>query len=60
MSKQHRSFSTEFTREADALVPHLAEERGRVTSQSKALTTEQQKIQALEAKVARLEREKAI
>lgn len=41
-------------------VLQLAEERGGVTPRNKALTAEQQKIQALEAKVARLEREKAI
>ena len=85
MSKQRRSFSTEFKREAAALVLdqgyrhleacrvvgvaesvlrrwvlQLAEERGGVTPQGKALTVEQQKIQAPEAKVARLEREKTI
>lgn len=85
MSKQRRSFSTEFKREAAALVldqgyspveacravgvaesvlrrwlAQLNQERAGVTPQSKALTAEQQQIQALEAKVARLEREKAI
>ena len=41
-------------------VDQLRQERGGITPQSKALTPEQQRIQALEAKVNRLEREKAI
>jgi len=41
-------------------VLQLTQQRHGVTPQSKALTPEQQKIQALEAKVNRLEREKAI
>ena len=41
-------------------VDQLRLERSGVTPQSKALTPEQQKIQELEAKVNRLEREKAI
>jgi transposase len=85
MSKQRRSFTAEFKREAAALVleqgyshvqacrslgvgetairrwvDQLRLERGGVTPQSKALTPEQQRIQELEAKVNRLEREKAI
>eukprot|EP01133_Synstelium_polycarpum_P005412 gene5412-6264_t len=38
----------------------LQQERTGVTHQSKALTPEQQKIQKLEARIARLEREKSI
>jgi transposase len=85
MSKQPRSFTTAFQREAAALVldqgyspaeacrsldvgetamrrwvDQLRQERGGVTPQNKALTPEQQRIQELEAKVNRLEREKAI
>ncbi len=41
-------------------VKQLELERGGVTPQSKALTPEQQKIQELEARIARLEREKSI
>jgi len=41
-------------------VDQLRVERGGHTPQSKALTPEQQKIQDLEARVNRLEREKAI
>jgi transposase len=41
-------------------VHQLQQERNGVTSQSKALTPEQQKIQELEARIARLEREKSI
>ncbi len=41
-------------------VDQLRLERGGVTPLSKALTPEQQRIQELEAKVIRLEREKAI
>ena len=38
----------------------LSDERGGSTPKSKALTPEQQKIQELEARVNRLEREKSI
>jgi transposase len=41
-------------------VDQLRAERGGVTPQSKALTPEQQKIQALEARIQRLELEKTI
>lgn len=41
-------------------VSQLQLERSGVTPQSKAMTPEQQKIQALEARIARLEREKSI
>ena len=41
-------------------VSQLLLERTGVTPQSKALTPEQQKIQELEARIARLEREKSI
>ena len=41
-------------------VKQLQEERVGVTPKSKALTPEQQKIQELEARIDRLEREKAI
>ncbi|MBH3614907.1 IS3 family transposase [Pseudomonas aeruginosa] len=85
MSKQRRTFSAEFKREAAALVldqgyshidacrslgvvdsalrrwvKQLQQERDGVTPKSKALTPEQQKIQELEARINRLEREKAI
>ncbi|WP_139269955.1 IS3 family transposase [Pseudomonas aeruginosa] len=84
MSKQRRTFSAEFTREAalvldqgyshiDACrslgvvdsalrrwVKQLEAERQGMTPKSKALTPEQQKIQELEARINRLEREKAI
>lgn len=85
MTKQRRSFSAEFEREAAALVldqgyshieacrslgvvesalrrwvNQLQQERSGVTPQTKALTPEQQKIQELEARIARLEREKSI
>ncbi|MFZ7073925.1 IS3 family transposase [Pseudomonas aeruginosa] len=85
MSKQRRTFSAEFKREAAALVldqgySHIAAcrslgvvdsalrrwvkqleaERQGVTPKSKALTPEQQKIQELEARINRLERENAI
>ncbi|HHM9108066.1 IS3 family transposase [Pseudomonas aeruginosa] len=85
MSKQRRTFSAEFKREATALVldqgyshidacrslgvvdsalrrwvKQLEAERQGVTPKSKALTPEQQKIQELEARINRLEREKAI
>ncbi len=85
MTKQRRSFSAEFKREAADLVlkqnysyieasrslgvgesalrrwvGQVQQERQGVTPQSKALTPEQQKIQELEARIARLEREKSI
>jgi transposase len=85
MSKQRRSFSTEFKREAALLVldqgytlieasrslgvadsvlrrwvQQLQQERHGMTPKTKALTAEQQKIQELEARIHRLEREKAI
>ena len=85
MTKQRRSFSAEFKREAADLVlkqnysyieasrslgvgesalrrwvDQVQQERQGVTPQSKALTPEQQKIQELEARIARLEREKSI
>lgn len=85
MTKQRRSFTAEFKREAADLVldqgyshieacrslkvvesalhrwvNQLQQERTGVTPQSKALTPEQQKIQKLEARIARLEREKSI
>ncbi len=41
-------------------VKQLEQERGGVTPKAKALTPEQQRIQELEARVNRLEREKAI
>ena len=41
-------------------VNQLQQERSGVTPQTKALTPEQQKIQELEARIARLEREKSI
>lgn len=41
-------------------VSQLQQERAGVTPQSKALTPEQQKIQELEARIDRLEREKSI
>lgn len=85
MTKQRRSFTPEFKREAASLVldqgyshieaarslgvvesalrrwvSQLQAERLGVTPKSKALTPEQQKIQELEARIDRLEREKAI
>lgn len=85
MSRQRRTFSAEFKREAATLVldqgytvveacqslgvvesalrrwiKQLEDERNGITPQSKALTPEQQKIQELEARINRLEREKAI
>ncbi len=85
MTKQRRTFSAEFKREAAGLVldqgyshieaarslgvvesalrrwaSQLQQERNGVMPQSKALTPEQQKIQKLEARIARLEREKSI
>jgi transposase len=41
-------------------VAQLDQERGGITPKSKALTPDQQKIQELEARINRLEREKAI
>jgi len=41
-------------------VNQLQQERSGVTPQTKALMPEQQKIQGLEARIARLEREKSI
>lgn len=41
-------------------VNQLQQERGAITPASKALTPEQQKIQELEARITRLEREKSI
>ena len=41
-------------------VEQLGQERQGITPKSKALTPEQQKIQELEARINRLEREKAI
>ncbi|EGH34076.1 putative transposase, partial [Pseudomonas syringae pv. japonica str. M301072] len=41
-------------------VDQVQQERTGVTQQIKALTPEQQKIQELEARIARLEREKSI
>ncbi len=60
MSKQRRTFSAEFKREAAALVLDQGYSHQGVTPKSKALTPEQQKIQELEARINRLEREKAI
>jgi transposase len=85
MTKQRRSFTLEFKREAAALVldqgyscieaarslglvesalrqwmNQLQAERNGMTPTSKALTPEQQKIQELEARINRLEREKSI
>ncbi|MFK8331228.1 IS3 family transposase [Pseudomonas sp. BJa5] len=85
MTKQRRTFTPEFKREAASLVldqgyshidaarslglvesalrrwvNQLQEERNGVTPASKALTPEQQKIQELEARINRLEREKSI
>ena len=85
MTKQRRSFTPEFKREAASLVldqgyshieaarslglvesalrrwvKQLQEERAGVTPKRKALTPEQQKIQELEARIDRLEREKTI
>ncbi|MNE95038.1 Transposase [compost metagenome] len=41
-------------------IKQLQDERNGITPQGKALTPEQQKIQELEARINRLEREKAI
>lgn len=85
MTKQRRSFTTEFRQEAASLVldqgysiaeacrsldvgetamrrwvKQLREEREGVTPKSKAMTPDQQRIQELEARINRLEREKAI
>ncbi len=85
MSRQRRTFTPEFKREAAGLVldqgyslteaarsldlvesalrrwvNQLQSERGGATPASKALTAEQQKIQELEARINRLEREKSI
>jgi len=85
MTKQRRSFTAEFKREAATLVldqgyshieasrsvgvgesvlrrwvQQLQQERQGITPHSKALTPDQQKIQELEARINRLEREKAI
>jgi len=85
MSRQRRTFTPEFKREAAGLVldqgyslteaarsldlvesalrrwvNQLQSERGGATPASKALTPEQQKIQELEARINRLEREKSI
>ena len=85
MKKQRRSFSTEFKRDAAALVldqgysimeacrslgvgdtalrrwvDQLRAERGGVTPQGKAMTSEQQRIKTLEARVKALETEKRI
>src|SRR5471032_2818945 len=85
MTKQRRSFTAQFKREAADLVlkqnysyieasrslgigesalrrwvGQVQKEHQGVTRQSKALTPEQQKIQELEARIARLEREKSI
>ncbi|TPV49248.1 IS3 family transposase [Pseudomonas fluorescens] len=85
MTKQRRSFTPEFKREAADLVlkqnysyieasrslgigesalrrwvDQIQKEHKGITPQSKALTPEQQKIQELEARIARLEREKSI
>ncbi|EQB99873.1 hypothetical protein B738_14727 [Photorhabdus temperata subsp. temperata M1021] len=82
MTRQRRTFSTEFKRDAASLVldqgyrlteavkslgvgesvlrSWVEQERGGVTPKAKALTPEQQRIQELEARVNRLEREKAI
>ena len=85
MTKQRRSFTAQFKREAADLVlkqnysyieasrslgigesalrrwvGQVQKEHQGVTPQSKALTPEQQKIQELEARIARLEREKSI
>nr|BAC55322.2 hypothetical protein [Stutzerimonas stutzeri] len=85
MTKQRRTFTPEFKREAASLVldqgyshieaarslglvesdsspmgNQLQAERNGVTPTSKAPTPEQQKIQELEARINRLEREKSI
>ncbi|AJX35994.1 Transposase [Burkholderia oklahomensis] len=85
MSKQRRTFSPEFKRQAACLVldqgyshmeasrsvgvgetvlrcwvHQLQMERQGVTPQGKAITADQQRIQELEARIERLEREKAI
>ena len=85
MSKQRRTFSPEFKRQAACLVldqgyshteasrsvgigesvlrrwvQQLQLERQGITPQSKAMTPDQQRIQELEARIERLEREKSI
>lgn len=85
MTRQRRSFSTEYKYEAAKLVldqgysvaeasrsldvganavrrwvKQLQQERTGTTPASKALTSEQKRIQELEARVKRLEQEKAI
>ncbi len=85
MTKQRRTYSTEFKRDAAGLVldqgyshieafrllgvvestlrrwvSQLQQKRNVVTPQSKALSPEQQEIQELEVRIARLEREKSI
>ena len=71
MTSKRRTFTKEFKLEAarslgvgeTALrrwVQQLSDERSGTTPKSKALTPEQQKIQELEARVNRLEREKSI
>ncbi len=71
MTKQRRTLIPEFKREAarplslveSALrrwVNQLQQERGGITPASKALTSEQQKNQELEARITRLELEKSI
>lgn len=85
MTRQRRTFSVEFKKEASQLVldegysiaeasrsldvsenilrrwvKQLDSERNGRTPASKALTPEQQKIQELEARIKRLEREKSI
>lgn len=64
MSKQLRSFTPDFKHEAASLLLDqdyscIEAARGGVTPTSKALTPEQQKIQELEARINRLEREKS-
>ncbi len=85
MTRQRRSFSPQFKRDAACLVldqgysiaeacrsldvgqtslqrwvKQLRGERDGVTPKTKALTPDQQRIQELEARINRLEREKAI
>jgi len=85
MTRQRRSFSTEYKHEAAKLVldqgysmteaarsldvgqsalrrwiKQLQQERSGTTPASKAMTSEQKRIQELEAKVKRLEQEKTI
>lgn len=73
LEQARRTFTPEFKREAACLVLdqgyslesalrlwviQLQQERGGIRPASKALTPEQQKIQELEARITRLEREK--